>query len=263
MIREIWQQRTLIWAFVKRDLKGRFAGSTVGFLWTVIHPLAMIIVYTVIFSQIMGGKHPDNLALGRLDYVVYLCAAILPWLAMQETLIRACSLFIEHASMIKKVAFHPIMLVVYISVTGLINLLISFSVFFAVMLLTGAKFGLYLLLLPVSLAIMFLFLLTMSIWLSCINVFFRDTQQIVSIFLTVWFWVTPIVYRPQIIPEGLKFITEINPLNYLMNLFRDPVYANQFYHWREAILFTSATVMLLILGLGVFKKLRKHIPDEI
>lgn len=263
MIKEIWEHRALIWAFVKRELRGRFVGSTVGFLWTVIHPLAMILVYTIVFSKIMQMKLPDTASLGQMGYVVYLCAAILPWLTMQETLLRSCTIFIEFSSLIKKVSFPPIILVAYIVISGFINLLIGFSVFFILMLFLGVKFGPFLLLLPLTLLIFLLFTFAVSMLLSCVNIFFRDTQQIVSIFLTVWFWVTPIVYLPSIIPKELLFVTEVNPMNFLMNMFRDPIFYDTFYHWREASVFLLSVVILLIFSSAVFKKLRKHIPDEI
>jgi len=263
MLKDIIEHRTLIWAFVKRDLKGRYIGSTIGFLWSVIQPLAMILVYTVIFSQIMSSKLPGTAALGKMGYVIYLCTGILPWIAMQETFLRACGAFIEHSAMIKKVSFPPIILISYIVIAGFINLLISFSVFLLIMLIAGVKLGAYTLLLPVSLLIFLFFLFTVSFFLAMVHVFFRDTQQIVSLILTVWFWVTPIVYLPSLIPEGLRFVTEINPANYLVNLFRDPIFYNQFYHWREASVFLLSTLLLFVLGSAIFKKLRKHIPDEI
>jgi ABC-type polysaccharide/polyol phosphate export permease len=262
MLKDIWKHRTLIWAFVKRDLKGRYIGSTVGFLWSVIQPLVMILIYAILFSKIMQQKVGTS-NLGNLEYVVYLCAGILPWITMQDTFIRSCGVFIENASLIKKVAFPPVILVANIVLAGFINLLIGFAVFFAVMLIAGVKFGWYILLFPVSLAVFFIFLFTFSLILATFHIFFRDTQQIVSLLLTVWFWATPIVYLPKIIPENLRFIIEINPANFLINIFRDPIYANQFYHWREASVFLLSTILILILGSAMFKKLRKHIPDEI
>lgn len=263
MLKDIWNHRTLIWAFVKRELRGRYIGSTVGFLWSVIQPLVMIIIYAVLFSKIMQQKLPSATDLGNLGYVVYLCAGILPWMAMQETFTRACGVFIENAALIKKVAFPPVILVANIVIAGFINFLISLVAFFGVTLISGVKFGWYLLLLPVSLVIFFIFLFTISLILATFHIFFRDTQQIVSLILTVWFWATPIVYLPKIIPENLKFLQEINPANFLVNIFRDPIYANQFYHWREASVFLLSTILLLVLGSAMFKKLRKHIPDEI
>jgi ABC-type polysaccharide/polyol phosphate export permease len=131
------------------------------------------------------------------------------------------------------------------------------------MLIAGMRFGSYLLLLPISISIFVIFLFTFSLILSTVYIFFRDTQQIVLLLMTVWFWATPIVYMPKIIPKGMKFITEMNPANFLVNIFRDPIYQNKFYHWREAAVFVLGTLLLLFLGSKMFKKLRKHIPDEI
>lgn len=263
MLKDIWNHRTLIWAFVKRDLKGRYIGSTIGFLWSVIQPLVMILIYAILFSKIMEQKAAGSTGLGSLGYVVYLCAGILPWMTMQDTFIRSCGIFIENASLIKKVAFPPVILVAYVVLVGFINLLIGFSVFFIVMLIAGVKFGAFLLLLPVSLFIYLLFLFTFSLILATFHIFFRDTQQIVSLIMTIWFWATPIVYLPKIIPKNLQWIVEVNPANFLVNIFRDPIYANQFYHWREASVFLLSTIIILILGGAMFRKLRKHIPDEI
>jgi lipopolysaccharide transport system permease protein len=263
MLKEIWHHRSLVMAFVRRDLRGRYIGSTVGFLWSVIHPLAMILVYSIIFTQIMSSKLPGAATLGSLGYVVYLCSGLLPWITMQDTLVRSCTIFIEHANLIKKVAFSPIILVAYLVIAGFINLLISLSVFLVVMIIAGAKFGIYAALLPLSLLIFIVFVFSVSLILASVHVFFRDTVQIVSIFLTVWFWVTPIVYLPSLIPESLQFVTEVNPANFLVNLFRDLLFYNQFYHWREAAVFTLMTIFLLIFSTKIFSKLRKHIPDEI
>jgi lipopolysaccharide transport system permease protein len=263
MLKDIWKHRTLIWAFVKRELKGRYIGSTIGFLWSVIQPMVMILIYAILFSKIMEQKVPGSTGLGSLSYVVYLCAGILPWMTMQETFIRSCGIFIENASLIKKVAFPPVILVAYIVLVGFINLLIGITAFFVIMLIAGVKFGAFILLLPVSLAIYLLFLFTFSLILATFHIFFRDTQQIVSLVMTVWFWVTPIVYLPDKIQAVPKWIFEVNPANFLINIFRDPIYANQFYHWREASVFILSTLLILLFGIAIYKKLRKHIPDEI
>jgi lipopolysaccharide transport system permease protein len=268
MIRNSIKHWSLIKDFIYRDFKTRFAGSILGIAWNVLHPLVMILIYILIFSQVMKAKLPGSSS--GYGYSIYLCSGILPWAMFNELLMRYTQTFFEHSNLIKKVSFPREILHVSALITGCINFAISFTIFIfflAILHLTG-KHNVQIsleqtIILIVALGFQQIFCLGLGLAFSVLNVFFRDVGQLVTILAQLWFWVTPIVYPLSVIPERLKIFFVLNPMYHFMIIYRSVLYMNQPPPWSSLGIVSGVSILTFIIGWLIYKKLVAEVPDEI
>ena len=236
----LWSYRGFILGSVKREFQARYRNSLFGALWTVLNPLSMILVYTVIFSTIMRARLPgvdDGLA-----YSVYLCAGLLTWGLFAEITTRSQSMFLENANLLKKISFPRICLPVIVLLNAGINFAIILGLFLSFLLISGRLPGMALLALVPLLVLQVIFAAGLGMILGVLNVFFRDVGQFFGICLQFWFWLTPIVYPLSILPPGIQRFIELNPMTALMNSYQNLFLYNQWPDW-------SSLVPLLVIGL--------------
>lgn len=215
MLENIWHYREFILSCVKRDFKMRYTGSMLGVLWAVFQPLAMILVYTVIFSQVMKSKL-SGMETVPYAYSIYLCAGVLTWGLFQEMLFGCVNVFLVNANLMKKVSFPRICLPVITVSSAFVNFIIGFLLFCAFMVLIGKfPWGTSPFLLVV-LAVQILLTVGMGIGLGVLNVFFRDIGQMLNVVLQFWFWFTPVVYPLQIVPEEFVWLMNLNPMYHII-----------------------------------------------
>lgn len=214
--------RELIWNFVRRDFKGRYLGSYLGFTWNIIQPVILVTVYTFIFAKLMKMKlNVNDGTSGTFDMALYIFAGMVPWLTFAECLARNTACVLEHGNLIKKVAFPseilPLSQVLYgllSQIFGLVILLI------AVLLLAGQppgpRLAWMLLLFPMQLV----FTLGVGYFLAALNVFVRDTQQFMNAFMILWMLMTPIFYPEFLIQQVAPALMYTNPQYYLVRCYR-------------------------------------------
>jgi len=268
MIRGTIQNWGLVKDFVYRDFRTRFAGSVLGVAWNILHPLILILIYIVVFSNVMRAKLPG--VESGYGYSIYLCSGILPWAAFSELLIRYTNLFFEHGGLIKKVSFPKEILHISALITGTINFLISFSIFMfflGILHITGQHrvhltFEQMLIFFGV-LGLQQVFCLGLGLAFGVITVFFKDMGQLVSIIAQLWFWFTPIVYPFSVVPERLKIFFLFNPLYYFMNIYRSILYLNQMPSLGSLGIAGGVSLVTFILGILIYKKLIDEVPDEL
>jgi len=261
LARSTWLYRGFIVGSVKREFQSRYRNSLLGAAWTVLNPLAMIIVYTVIFSQLMKARLPgvDN----GLAYGIYLCAGILTWGFFAEILGRSQSVFLENANLIKKLSFPRICLPLIVVLNAGVNFAIIFALFLGFLLVTQNFPGWAVLgVLPV-LALQVAFAIGLGIILGVLNVFFRDVGQFIGIFLQFWFWFTPIVYPLSILPESIQPLIALNPMAPLIGAYQGIFVYGQWPNWVE--LWPSALLAgaLCLLAMRLFRKRAGEMVDEL
>jgi lipopolysaccharide transport system permease protein len=257
----LWAYRGFIFGNVKREFQLKYRNSLLGAAWTVINPLAMIIVYTVIFSQIMRSKLPS--IDGTFAYSIYLCAGVLTWGLFAEMVSRGQNTFIENANLLKKLSFPRLCLPVIVVANALVNFFIVFGLFTIFLLISGNFPGLvYLALFPV-LAILVLFAIGLGISLGVLNVFFRDVGQFFGIFIQFWFWLTPIVYPIIILPESVRALMSYNPMATFINAFQGILVTGQWPDWQSLIPVSIIAVILCAFGMRLFRKHVGEMVDEL
>ncbi|MDF3036115.1 MAG: transporter [Paucimonas sp.] len=261
MLRAVWSYRGFISGSVKREFQSRYRNSMLGAAWTVLSPLAMILVYTLIFSQVMKARLPGTDS--QFAYSIYLCAGVLTWGLFSEITSRAQNVFLEHANLIKKLNFPRICLPVIVVVNALANFAIIFSLFLGFLLITGSFPGLALLALVPVLLIQVAFSIGLGTMLGVLNVFFRDVGQMFSILLQFWFWMTPVVYVASILPPRLQALLYLNPMTPLIAAYQDILVRSAMPQW-ETLWFPGVLAAVLCwFSLQLFRKRVGEIVDEL
>lgn len=261
MLKSLWAYRGFILGSVKREFQSKYRNSLLGAAWTVINPLAMIIVYTVIFSQLMRAKLPGIDS--TFAYSIYLCAGVLTWGLFAEIVGRAQNTFLEHANLLKKLSFPRLCLPVTVVANALLNFSIVFGLFSVFLLISGNFPGLvYLAMIPV-LGILVAFAIGLGISLGVLNVFFRDVGQFFGIVIQFWFWLTPIVYPISILSESVRSLMSYNPMASLMAAFQDILVTGQWPVWQSLLPITILAAALCALGMHLFRKHVGEMVDEL
>ncbi|HCY25078.1 MAG TPA: ABC transporter, partial [Cryomorphaceae bacterium] len=253
--------RGFILSSVKREFQSKYRNSLLGALWMVINPLAMILVYTVIFSQVMSAKLPG--VDSTFSYSIYLCAGILTWGFFAEITGRAQNMFLEQANLLKKLSFPRLCLPVIVVVNASLNFAIIFTLFTFFLLLSGNFPGWSFLALVPVLAIQTAFAIGLGMSLGVLNVFFRDVGQFFGVVLQFWFWLTPIIYPITILPERFRPMMSLNPMASLVEAYQNILVSNQWPDWNKLLPIVLLAILLCILSLHLFRKHSGEMVDEL
>jgi lipopolysaccharide transport system permease protein len=226
-MRELWDYRDLIRNLVSRDLKVRYRNSILGIAWSWANPLLMMLVLTVVF----------NLLAGRSDlphFHVFVLSALLPWNFFSSSVTRATSSIIDNANLVKKTYFPREVLPISIVLADLVNFIVALPVFFGLALASGAELSWWALLLPLTILIQLAFTIGLTLATSALDVFYRDTQIILSVGLQAWFFLTPVIYPISTVPQQLTvlgitlnaqlWLRRLNPMASIVASYRDLLY---------------------------------------
>jgi lipopolysaccharide transport system permease protein len=232
-----------------------------GAAWNVINPLAMIIVYTVIFSQIMRARLVG--VDGTFGYSIYLCSGILTWGLFSEIVSRNQSIFIDNSNLLKKINFPRLCLPLTVFFTALLNFSIIFGLFILFLIISGNFPGtVFLAMIPILL-IMVLFATGLGITLGVLNVFFRDIGQLFGLVLQFWFWGTPIIYPTDILPERIRTIIELNPMTSVIGACQSVLVRGEWPSWGSLLPVLFLGLIFCILGIHLYRKHSGEIVDEL
>jgi lipopolysaccharide transport system permease protein len=261
IVRPVWNFRGFVLGSVKREFQSKYRRSMLGGAWTIIQPLSMIVVYTVIFSQIMQARLPGVET--QFAYSIYLCAGIITWGLFAEIVGRSQTMFIENANLLKKVSFPRLCLPVILSLNALVNFALIFGLFVIFLVAVGAFPGWAMLAMIPLLVIQLLFSLGLGVSLGILNVFFRDVGQTVTVVLFFWFWLTPIVYPAAILPDRVEAMLRYNPMYPLMSAYQDIMVYGQTPDWGSLWPVTLVGLVLCALGVRLFLRRAGEMVDEL
>jgi lipopolysaccharide transport system permease protein len=239
----------------------KYRNSLLGAAWTVLNPLAMIVVYTVIFSKVMHSRLQgvDN----TFAYSIYLCAGVLTWGLFAEITSRAQNVFLENANLLKKLSFPRLTLPISVVATACLNFGIVFGLFTGFLVLTGNFPGLPFIALVPVLLIHIAFAVGLGITLGVLNVFFRDVGQFFNIVLQFWFWLTPIVYPSNVLPQRLQSVIDINPLARLAQAYQAILVSGRWPDWASLWPVLLLAICFCLLGYRLFRKHAGEMVDEL
>ena len=260
MLRECWEFRGFILASVKRDFVSRYLGTQLGFFWAVAQPLAMILIYTLVFAAIMKPALPGHES--KFAYSIYLCAGILIWQLFSDLLSRSVGVFVHNAGLLKKVNLPKLALPIIVALSGLSNFAVILILFIGFLLAVGSfPAGAILAMVPV-LALIVALALGLGVLLGTVNVFYRDIEQTMAMLLQFWFWLTPIVYPGRLLPGLLADVLAWNPMWPIVDFAQTIFLEDRVPDWSLLIYPTVVATVLLGLGLVAFRKLSGEIVDE-
>lgn len=257
----VWRFRGLIWSSVLREFQSRYRGSLLGIAWTILNPLAMILVYTLIFSEIMKTRLPDSSV--PYAYSIYLMSGVLTWGLFSEIVMRGQSVFLDNANYLKKVNVPKLCF----PVINLCNALVNFAIVFALFLIFLALIGhfpthilwAFFLVLTVQLALSF----GLGLLLGVLNVFFRDVGQFIGVFLQFWFWLTPIVYSASILPAWVKPYLALNPMAPIVSAYQHLFLQNTILDWRLLLPSIAFAVVFNAFAWLLYRRCATEIVDEL
>lgn len=253
-LKELVRYRGLVYNLVVRELKARYKRSALGFLWSLLNPLAMMLVFTVVFTVIMPSQIEK--------YPIFLLCGLLPWNYFTGGMMVSINSIAGNASLVKKVYFPREALPISSVLASLVNFLLGLVVLMGVLVVFRAPFTPWLLLLPLVILIQTCFILGIALFLSTVNVYYRDTLMIMDVVLLAWFFLTPVVYAIDILPTSYQVIGldlnlqrlmyVFNPMASLIAAYRDLLY----FGYRTDLDFflrTAVTaIAILILGYAFF-----------
>lgn len=246
---------------VRREFQARYRNSMLGAAWMLLNPLAMIVVYTVIFSQLMHARLPNTSS--EFAYGIYLCAGLLTWGLFTEIVTRLQNVFLDNGNMIKKLSFPRICLPIISVLNACLNFSIIFGLFLIFLLLSDNFPGwVFLGIVPVLL-IQILFAVGLGIILGVLNVFFRDIGQLFGIVLQFWFWFTPIVYTLSTLPAAIQPLIKFNPMASLIMAYQDIFVSGLWPDWSSLWPVALVSVVLCFLGMQLFRRRSGEMVDEL
>ncbi|MCM1082010.1 MAG: ABC transporter permease [Clostridium sp.] len=256
VLREIYQYRTMISSLIKRDLRGRYKGSLLGFAWTFLNPLLQLAVYTIVFSTIMRA--------GIEDYYLFLFVALIPWIFFSSSVSGGASCIISQKELVKKIYFPREILPIAHVTCQLVNMFFSFIVVFAVLLISGKGVSfIAMLYLPIVVVAEYLLAISIAMVVSAVTVYFRDLEHILVILMMAWQFLSPVMYSVDMIPEKLRPIFSINPMSPIIIAYRDILYYKQVPAIGTLLYGCIISVVVLVIGWFAFGRLKRRFAEEL
>lgn len=254
-LREVYEYREMIYMLVRRELRGRYKGSVLGFAWTFINPLLQLLVYTMVFSVVM-----------RMDiekYYIFLFVALIPWMAMTTSVVGGSTSIIAQSSMVTKIYFPRQVLPLSIVTTNFVNMLLCMVVVLAVCGVSiGLNVGALIYLIP-AVIIEYILALGIALLVSGITVYFRDMEHILSILTMAWQFLSPVMYSVDMVPEELRGIFMLNPMTPVITVYRDILYYKVVPEMTTLGIAFITGVILLLIGWNAFSKLERRFAEEL
>lgn len=255
-IKELYAYREMIFSLVRRDLKGRYKGSALGFLWTFINPLLQLGVYTMVFSVIMRN--------GIKDYYLFLFVALIPWIFFSTSVSGGSSCIWSQQDMVKKIYFPREVLPIAFVTSQFVNMLLSFLVVFAVLVVSGKGLNpIALLYLPIIMIVEYLLAISMALLSSAITVYLRDVEYILGIITMAWQFLSPVMYSVDQVPEEMLTLFNLNPMTPVITAYRDILYYGTAPELGTLIHAVSFGIIMLIIGCFSFNRLERHFAEEL
>lgn len=252
----------LIRELSRREVLEQYKGQVFGAIWAVIHPLSFAAIFIFIFGIIFNARIGGTVEM-PFDYPAYIMAGIFPWVAFQEVMSKSCSLILANTSLVKQVMFRTEILPIKTSVASLIPQIIGMITLFLYVIIKYQFVFYTWLLIPVLLLIQFMAMLCVSYLFSAVGVFFRDLKDFVRLYSILGIYITPIVFLPDWVPSGLKFILYLNPYSYVVWCYQDALYFGEIRH-PEAWIVTLVMIIIGIpLSLRAFKTLSSNFGDQV
>lgn len=258
MLAAIWHYRHFILTSIKNDLRTRFARSRLGATWMILQPLAQGAIYALVLARVLGSKLPGTT--NPYAYVIYLLAGLAGWTLFAEIITRCLTIFVDNASLMKKMVFPRICLPLIVSGSCLLNNLFLLAATLGIFALVGHFPGWMWLWLVMLTGVTVLFALGLGLILGVLNVFVRDVAQVMNVVMMLWFWLTPIVYAIHILPGSFATVLRFNPMYAIVSSYQQVLLWGHPPHFKTL----GAIVVLSLVMLGVAMTLfRRASPDMV
>ena len=258
-LRNLLSGRTLLIQLVKRDFAKRFVGSAAGWLWGLIHPLVQLMVWTFVFQVCLKQEPPPGEVTN--NYTVFLFAGYLPWMLFQETVMRSATTLVENSNLITKTVFPSEILPVTVFLSSMVNHLLSLALAMVVIAVWVGGVSPMALLLPVYMLLLGMFAIGVGWVVASLQVYLRDTAQVLMVLMTLWFWITPIFISEELVPANLRFLVRLNPLAYVVRAYRERLLSYRAPEFTELVILSAYAVAAFVIGGLFFRHLKRGFAD--
>jgi len=242
-----------------KDIKTKYIGSVLGPIWAVLTPFYYIILYTIIFSTILKVRFSQGNSTS--SFVVYFLAGLIPWLFFQEGVLRGSNTFLENAHIIKKVRFPIEICINVVILSSGVNFILFMILYYGYLLLIGILKPISVFLIIVPFTIELMIILGFCLAFGSLSIFFRDLQQLLPLLLNALFFLTPIVYPSEVIPESLKSFFKINPFYWLIKVYRSVIIEGKLPISMEIIYPFLFSIIIFYIGSAIFYKSKEEFKD--
>jgi lipopolysaccharide transport system permease protein len=258
-IRELYHYRYFILTSIVNEFRARFVRSRLGAAWMVLHPLAQVMIFAFILSELLSAKLPgiDN----KYSYAIYLMAGTVGWTLFAEILNRCLTVFIDNANNMKKLVFPKIVLPIIVTGSALINNFLLLVSVITIFFFLGHTISSTIVWLPVVMIVMIAFAIGLGLFLGVLNVFVRDIGQVMPIILQIWYWTTPVVYMVSILPQGYGRYIIYNPMYHIIEAYHDILVFKQVPNMIPLGIIGVISVVLLFLALFVYRRANSEMVD--
>ena len=255
------RHRSLIQTLVARELKARYRGSVLGFFWSFINPLLLLLVYWFVFSVVLPGIRPIDIE----PYALFMFCGLLPWTWFSSSVLEASNVLIAGGNLIKKVLFPAEVLPVVTVLANMIHFLLGLPIIAAALVYFAVPVRpLELLWLPVVVLVQLFFTLGLALIVASLTVHFRDLKDILGNLMTFWFFATPIIYPMSLAPPSGKVLLDLNPFTHLVISYQEILfYDGPFGHWKWLLALGGMSIVLFLLGYFLFDRLRDSFAEEV
>lgn len=254
-------QLPLLFEFARRDLWEKYSGSSLGAIWSVIFPLVTVFIFLIIFANIMGARLPGSTNV--YSYGIYLVAGVIPWTTFSQVVMRSSTVYLDKKQIISKIHVDLNCFPLYIAISESIIFGITFAIVFAFLFFVGYEFSLVLLLLPVIFIAQQLLAYAFGSILGILVIFLRDLRETVSVVFQLWFWLTPIVYVADILPETVGNIMAFNPAFWFVDSYHQIISYGQMPNPLFLGLLFGSGFILLLVKQYMMRRLERDIRDFI
>jgi len=254
-VKGIWEFKYLIYNLVLRDLKVKYKGSTLGFLWSLLNPLLMLVVYTVAFKFVIKLKVPN--------FPVFLFSALMPWSFLSSALSMGAISITDNSNLVKKVYFPREVLPLSVVLVNLFHFLLTFVVLIPALVFFDIYPGFPFLFLVVIIFFQTLFVLGLTLIFAALNVYYRDIKHFLEVLMQLWFWVTPIIWPLSLISEQFRNWAYINPFTPFVTAYRDVILRNNMPGILNIAAVISLGILVFLLGTVIFQKKQRRFAEEI
>ena len=254
-LRAIWRYRDLVRNLVSRDLRVKYKGSTLGFAWSLVHPIVLAAVYTLAFRYILDVRVPH--------FTAFLLSGLLPWSCFASSLAQATGSVADNSPLVRKVAFPRVILPVGSVLSQFAQFALMYAVIVPIAAALGPGLSPALLAIPALLFLQLAFTLGLSLLLATAYVYFRDTRHLVEVALQIWFWVTPVVYAVTLVPEAWRRFFWLNPMAVFVTAYQRAVIDGAWPSPGLAAGLLALAVISPLVGFAVFTKHQRRFAELI
>ena len=254
VFKELYRYRELLKNNIKKEIRGKYKGSWLGVVWTFLNPLLMLLVYSIVFPYILRVKVEN--------YTIFMMVALVPWTFFTTAVQTGTGSVVANGNILKKVYFPREIIPISVVTSALINFLITSIIMVVFILVSGVGFSVHCLLFPLIVLIQYIITLAIVFVLSAITVYVRDVDHFVSIIIMLAFYVTPIVYKADMLPQKFQWALKINPMAQLIEAYRAVLYEHCMPDMTMLGIWGLIGIAMLIVGYLIFKKLEKQFVEE-